>query len=114
MIEPKTLFIEKRVSESFKVLPGTGSVTVDIPFVPEYIKVKYLDQHSNHDIPSSKLTRCPGWNHVCFTGYLCTQTRTRKVKTKPKFSPANFGYQPKHYLYIRIGQPNDPVYQFRS
>jgi len=46
MIEPKTLFIEKRVSESFKVLPGTGSVTVDIPFVPEYIKVKYLDQHS--------------------------------------------------------------------
>ena len=46
MIEPKTLFIEKRVSDSLKVLPGSGSVTVDIPFVPEYIKVKYLDQHT--------------------------------------------------------------------
>jgi len=43
MIEPKTLFIEKRVSASLKVMPGAGTVTVDIPFVPEYIKVKYLD-----------------------------------------------------------------------
>jgi len=45
MIEPKTLFIEKRVSDTVKVLPGGGSLTVDIPFIPEYIKVKFLDQN---------------------------------------------------------------------
>jgi hypothetical protein len=43
MIEPKTLFIEKKVSDSVKVKPGDGTLTLDIPFVPEYIKVKFLD-----------------------------------------------------------------------
>lgn len=43
MIETKTHFIEKRVSNALKILPGTGSIVVDIPFVPEYIKVKFLD-----------------------------------------------------------------------
>lgn len=37
------LFIEKRVSDALKVPPGVGSVTVDIPFVPEFIRVKFLD-----------------------------------------------------------------------
>ena len=46
MIEPKTLFIEKKVSDSVKVNPGTGTLTVDIPFIPDYIKVKYLDSCS--------------------------------------------------------------------
>jgi len=43
MIEPKTLFIEKKLSDSVKVKPGDGIITLDIPFVPEYIKVKFLD-----------------------------------------------------------------------
>ena len=43
MIEKKTHFIEKRVSSTLKVLPGNGAVVIDIPFVPEYIKVKFLD-----------------------------------------------------------------------
>jgi hypothetical protein len=43
MIEKKTHFIEKRVSDTLKVLAGSGSLVVDIPFVPEYIKVKFID-----------------------------------------------------------------------
>lgn len=43
MLEPKTLFIEKRITDSVKVVPGAGTLTIDIPFVPEYIKVRYLD-----------------------------------------------------------------------
>jgi len=43
MIETKTHFIEKRVSSALKVLPGNGTVVVDIPFIPEYIKVKFID-----------------------------------------------------------------------
>jgi hypothetical protein len=43
MIEPKTLFIEKRLSTTFKVLPGSGSVTIDVPFVPDYVRIKYMD-----------------------------------------------------------------------
>jgi len=46
MIEPKTLFIEKKVSDSVKVNPGNGTLTVDIPFIPDYIKLKYLDSCS--------------------------------------------------------------------
>lgn len=37
------LFIEKRVSDALKIPSGVGSITVDVPFVPEYIKVKFLD-----------------------------------------------------------------------
>ena len=54
MIEPKTLFIEKRVSDTVKVLPGSGSLTIDIPFIPEYIKVKFLDQ--NYKSPLDTIT----------------------------------------------------------
>lgn len=46
MIEPKKLFMEKKVSDSLKVKPGNGTLTVDIPFVPDYIKLKYLDSCS--------------------------------------------------------------------
>jgi len=37
------LFIEKRVSDALKIPPGVGSVTVDIPFSPEFIRLKFLD-----------------------------------------------------------------------
>ena len=37
------LYMEKRVSEAHKVNPGQGSVVVDIPFVPDFIRVKFLD-----------------------------------------------------------------------
>jgi len=37
------LFIEKRLSDAVKVPPGVGSITVDIPFVPEYISLRFLD-----------------------------------------------------------------------
>jgi len=43
MMEPKTLFIEKRISDAVSVIPGVGILTVDVPFVPDYIKVRYLD-----------------------------------------------------------------------
>ena len=43
MTPTKQLFIEKRISDSLKILPGTGTITIDIPFIPEYIKVKFLD-----------------------------------------------------------------------
>lgn len=43
MIEAKTHFIEQRVTSDLKILPGNGSVVVDVPFVPDYIKVKFLD-----------------------------------------------------------------------
>lgn len=43
MIETKTRFIEKRISDAVKVMPGNGTIVVDIPFIPEYIKVKFLD-----------------------------------------------------------------------
>lgn len=43
MIPVKKLFIEKRLSKSLTVLPGNDSLTIDIPFVPEYIKLTFLD-----------------------------------------------------------------------
>lgn len=43
MIESKKLFIEKKVSKAVRVKPSTDSLTIDIPFIPDYIKVKYLD-----------------------------------------------------------------------
>lgn len=44
------LFMEKRVSNSLKVLPGSGTETVNLPFIPEYIKVKFLDVNLNKSI----------------------------------------------------------------
>lgn len=43
MIKSKKIYIEKRVSKAIKVKPSTDNLTVDVPFVPDYIKVKYLD-----------------------------------------------------------------------
>lgn len=37
------LYMEKRLSEAYKVNPGTDTVVVDIPFVPDFIRVKFLD-----------------------------------------------------------------------
>jgi len=37
------LYIEKRISDTLKVNPGQGNISVDIPFVPDFFRVKFLD-----------------------------------------------------------------------
>lgn len=39
----KRLYMEKKVSDTMRVSPGGGSLLIDVPFVPDYLKVKYLD-----------------------------------------------------------------------
>ena len=46
----KQFFIEKRVSSTAKFNPGSGTFTVDIPFVPDYIKVKFLDPAGKREL----------------------------------------------------------------
>ena len=84
MLEPKTLFIEKRVSDSVKLKPGADTMTIDIPFTPEYIKVRFLD--TCHKSIQDALT----WD-IAFTGdpelpyqltisWTITSGRERRIK----------------------------------
>lgn len=38
-------FTEQKLSNSWKENPGQGSMVVAVPFVPDFIKVEYLDTH---------------------------------------------------------------------
>jgi len=46
------LFLEKRVSGALKVMPGTGTTVIDLPFVPEFIQVKFLDADHTRGVDS--------------------------------------------------------------
>lgn len=41
-------FYEKRKTETLKVI-SVGTIVVDIPFVPDYIKVKFLDMEHKRE-----------------------------------------------------------------
>ena len=36
-----TYFGKHTLHDAFKVIPGIGAVTIDVPFVPDYIKVEF-------------------------------------------------------------------------
>ena len=84
MIEPKTLYIEKRVSESMTIAPGGGSLTIDVPFVPDYIKVRYLDtcRKNNLDTLSYDLvyTGDPVVPYQLTVTWVITSGRSRRFK----------------------------------
>ena len=46
----RKVFLDKKVIGTQKVLVGEGTLTVDIPFIPNYIKLRYLDRDINPSI----------------------------------------------------------------
>ena len=36
-----TYFGKHNIHDAFKAIPGIGTTTIDVPFVPDYIKVKF-------------------------------------------------------------------------
>ena len=46
------LFLQKRVSGALRVLPGSGTTVMDIPFIPEFIRVEFLDADHTRGVDS--------------------------------------------------------------
>jgi hypothetical protein len=85
-------FTKKRVEKSLKVIPGFNVITVNLNFIPELIKVGFIDQkHHNPNILPDSLS----WDLV-ITGstsqlvisYDVMETRRlRYVASIPKVDP---------------------------
>jgi hypothetical protein len=41
------MYIKERLSDSWQAVAGAGSFVVPVPFVPDYVKIEFLD--INHD-----------------------------------------------------------------
>lgn len=69
----KQHFTSKRISDITKVATGSGSYTVDVPFLPNFIEVTF------HDIKHVATPDTVAWTfaaNVLGTGYVMTVTYT--------------------------------------
>lgn len=71
------VFKHKRVSARVKVLPGTGTFTVDVPFVPDYIRVDYSDiqHHAGADTIEWNLGLVTSGQYTLTVAYACGEER---------------------------------------